>query len=692
VKSMTRQNGSVDPARGHVVLASADSDAFTSLRRRSTSRRDRYRIGRELRHQVPRRSLGEWSADRGRSDPVQLIIESHEGRLEWLIPVRVGRMAASPYGFLRGAAIVMAEDSARLPSTGITPVICGDSHLGNFGFYASPEQNLVIDLNDFDEAHPGGWEWDLRRLTASIWVAGRLNGASEEQCESAVLRCVAGYRAEVRRLASTPLLARSYQRLDVERLRQSATGKSLQAEIARAAAQARRRTSDRALPKLTSQRDGEPRIVEDPPVVTRVSDADREELAAGLDDYLGTLAPHWRRALGGYTLIDIAHKVVGVGSVGLRAYVALLEGSSPDDVVFLQLKQARRSVLAQYVHGESAWHAHQGQRVVEYQQALQTVSDPLLGWTTVGPYQYYVRQFRNMKGSIAVESIDATALADYAAVVGHLLAKGHARTSGASMIVGYAGSSDRLDVALARFARLYADQTEADHAALVKAADRGILPIERGLLHPSKGAEGGGALLQVAQGPARDLGERLLVFRRRPARVGGAEGEDADLGGQARGGVVGSARAQGLGHGRGEAGPLEQLAFLQLAVGRDHRLPLRGQIVAVRGERDGGGLQGRGQAVGGARRGRSGTDRVGEQSGQHVLPAEQHLSLVREMPEERALGQSGAVRDLGHGRGVVPVLGEQSERGTLEAFARVRLPSAHGDILSDGTKSHHLIE
>ena len=165
-------------------------------------------------------------------------------------------MAATPYGFLRGAAIVMAEDVTRLPSTGITPVICGDAHLGNFGFYASPEQDLVIDLNDFDEAHPGGWEWDLRRLVASIWVAGRQNGASEQECESAVLQCVAGYRAEVRDLAATPLLARSYQRLDADRLQQGTTGKSLQAEIRRAAARARRRTSDRALPKFTSERDG----------------------------------------------------------------------------------------------------------------------------------------------------------------------------------------------------------------------------------------------------------------------------------------------------------------------------------------------------------------------------------------------------------------------------------------------------
>ena len=474
---MTWRQGKND----HVVLASADSEAFTSLRRRSTSRQDRYRMGRKLRRQVPRRSLGDWSAPAGRPDPVQLIIESHKGRLDWLIPVRVGRMAATPYGFLRGAAVVMAADVAGLPSTGITPVICGDAHLGNFGFYASPQRDLVIDLNDFDEAHPGGWEWDLRRLVASIWVAGRQNGAGETGCEAAVRQCVAGYRDEVRALASTPLLARSYQRLDADRLQQRAIGKSLRAEIKRAAVRARRRTSDRALPRFTSERDGQRRIVEDPPLVTRINYAEADQIARGLDEYLGTLAPHWRRALGGYTLIDIAHKVVGVGSVGLRAYVALLEGSSPDDVLFLQLKQARRSALARYVHGDSAWHAHQGQRVVEYQQALQTVSDPLLGWTTVDGRQYYVRQFRNMKGTVALDSIDAAALADYAAITGHLLAKGHARTSGASMIVGYVGSSDRLDTALARFARLYADQTEADHAALVKAAKQGVLPIERGL-------------------------------------------------------------------------------------------------------------------------------------------------------------------------------------------------------------------
>ena len=467
---------------GHTVLASADSEMFSSLRRRPTSRAERYEMGRALRQQVPRKSLGEWAPAADRPDPVKLVLDSHEGRLEWLIPVRVARMVTSPYGFLRGTAIVMADDVAQLPATGITPVICGDAHLGNFGFYASPEGELVIDLNDFDEAHPGSWEWDLRRLVASIWVAGRENGSTEDQCRDAVLACVAAYRAEVRFLAEQPLLMRSYNRLDVERLHETATEKGLRDEIQRSAKRARNRTSDRALPRFTAERDGVRSIVADPPLITHVSAEDAEAIGESLDAYLATLAPHWRRALGGYTLVDIAHKVVGVGSVGLRAYVALLEGSNPDDVVFLQMKQARRSVLARYVHGDSAWHAHQGQRVVEYQQALQTVSDPLLGWTAVGDLQYYVRQFRNMKGTIPLDAIDAAALADYAGIVGHLLAKGHARTSGASMIAGYAGGSDKLDRALARFAAAYADQTEADHARLVAAVRAGRLPVTEGAL------------------------------------------------------------------------------------------------------------------------------------------------------------------------------------------------------------------
>jgi uncharacterized protein (DUF2252 family) len=478
----------LDRPPSHTVLATADSEVFASLRKRPSSRADRYAMGKALRKAVPRKKLSDWpEADEAR-DPVQLILDSHEGRLDWLIPVRVARMITSPYGFLRGTAIVMAADVAQLPATGITPVICGDAHLGNFGFYASPEGELVIDLNDFDEAHPGSWEWDLRRLVASIFVAGRENGATDQECRASVLACVAAYRDEVRFLAEQPLLMRSYNRLDVGRLHETATEKSLREEIERSAKRARTRTSDRALPRFTAEHEGRRRIVEEPPLITRVSEQDAEAIAEGLDAYLLTLAPHWRRVLGGYTVVDIAHKVVGVGSVGLRAYVALLEGSSPEDVVFLQLKQARRSVLAPYVHGESAWHAHQGQRVVEYQQALQTVSDPLLGWTTIGDHQYYVRQFRNMKGTVALDAIDAAALTDYAGIVGHLLAKGHARTSGASMIAGYAGVSDKLDQALANFARAYADQTEADHAHLVTAVRMGRVPIAEGALDRSGSA------------------------------------------------------------------------------------------------------------------------------------------------------------------------------------------------------------
>lgn len=462
------------------MLPEADSGSYRSLRQRPVSRAERYALGKSLRKRVKRRTLADWSTRPDRPDPVRLIELNHQGRLPSLIPIRVGRMIASPYGFLRGSAVVMADDVAHLPATGITPVVCGDSHLGNFGFYASPERDLVIDLNDFDEAHPGGWEWDLRRLVASIWVAGRHNGTSEDDCGAAVHSCVSAYRLELRRLADEPLFSRSFTRLDVDRLAGQAAG-PLADQVQRSAKRARNRTSDRALPRFTQEVDGQRMIVEEPPLITRLPHAEADALAAALDDYLPTLSTHWRRVLGGYTLLDVAQKVVGVGSVGLRAYVALLEGSSSEDVVFLQLKQARRSVLARYVHGESAWHAHQGQRVVEYQQALQTVSDPLLGWTTMGGVQFYVRQFRNMKGTIPLNAMDSTALVDYTAVVGQLLAKGHARTSGASMIAGYLGRSDRVADAMSAFARRYADQTEADHAALVTAVDSGRLPVERGV-------------------------------------------------------------------------------------------------------------------------------------------------------------------------------------------------------------------
>jgi uncharacterized protein (DUF2252 family) len=412
---------------------------------------------------------------------VDLVEEAHSGRLERLIPLRVGRMMVSPYAFLRGAATLMAEDFSGLPRTGIEPVICGDAHLGNFGFYASPERDLVFDLNDFDEAHPGPWEWDLWRLATSVWVAGRQNGLAEGTCEDAALRCAAAYRRQIRGLAGQPLLSRSFDRLDIDRMRQEMADWSLRGEIERAANVARGRTSDRALPKLTRERRGTRQMVDQPPVVTHVSEQETDRVIDGLEAYLATLPPHWRRLLSSYVVVDLAHKVVGVGSVGLRAFVVLLQGNGAHDMLFLQLKQARRSCVARFVHGDSALHAHQGQRVVEYQQTLQTVSDPLLGWTTVDKRDYYVRQFRDMKGAITVEGMDGSALMDYARICGALLAKGHARSTGATVLSGYLGKGDVADRAIASFARAYADQTEADHEALVQAVNSGRLPAEHGV-------------------------------------------------------------------------------------------------------------------------------------------------------------------------------------------------------------------
>ena len=454
------------------------ADAFTSFRIPASDRKERVQHGKNLRITTPHEILGTWQATGNRPDVVDIIEESHEGRLPWLLGLRVSRMAASPFGTLRGTANLMAWDVAHLPATGVQTTACGDAHIGNIGFYRSPEGALVIDLNDFDEAHTGGWEWDLRRLVASIWVLGRENGASEDDCREAVHACVSAYRDEVSFLSKQPLLWRAFNHVDVDLLHETVTEGALRDEIQRAATAARKRTSDRALPKLAGGEASANRIVDDPPVITHPSAEEYEELADGLDHYLTTLAPQWRRIVGGYTLKDIAHKVVGVGSVGLRAWVAMLVGSRDDDVLFLQLKEARRSVLAPYVHGDRAWHEHQGQRVVEYQQQLQTVSDPLLGWTTVGGHQYYVRQFRNMKGGVPLDNMPPRSLVDYSGVTGHLLAKGHARTSGASVISGYLGKSDAPADAFARFARAYADQTEADHAALVKAVDSGRLPVE----------------------------------------------------------------------------------------------------------------------------------------------------------------------------------------------------------------------
>ena len=328
------------------------ADAFTSFRVPASDRKERVQHGKTLRVETPHDSLGLWRPTNDRPGVVDILEKSHEGRLPWLLGLRVQRMADSPFGTLRGTANLMAWDVAHLPATGVHTTACGDAHIGNIGFYRSPEGSLVIDLNDFDKAHTGSWEWDLRRLTASIWVLGRENGATEDDCRDAVVACVSAYRDEVSFLSKQPLLWRAFNHLDVDLLHETVTEASLRDEIQRAAAAARKRTSDRALPKLAGGDSTATTIVDDPPIIAHPPADLYNELADGLDRYLETLQPQWRRIVGGYTLVDIAHKVVGVGSVGLRAWVALLVGSRPDDVLFLQLKEARRSVLAPYVHGD----------------------------------------------------------------------------------------------------------------------------------------------------------------------------------------------------------------------------------------------------------------------------------------------------------------------------------------------------
>ncbi len=303
----------------HTVLGSADGAPYGSILARPVPREVRWETGRGLREKVHRTSLAGWQPAADRVDVVEQVQRLHEGRLDRLVPVRVKRMAASPFGFLRGAAGVMADDFASLPSTGITPVICGDAHVGNIGFYGSPSRDLVLDLNDFDEAHPGPWEWDLRRLAASIWVAGRSNGLTEESCSDATAAAVRAYRKHVRDLSQRALLARSFEQVDVDSLHDEASDSSLHRELERASRRAARRTSDRALPKLTEERDGERRIALSPPLVTAPEDDEVDLLPEAHDGYVATLPPHWARMLGGYTLVDIAHNVVGVGSVGLRA-------------------------------------------------------------------------------------------------------------------------------------------------------------------------------------------------------------------------------------------------------------------------------------------------------------------------------------------------------------------------------------
>ena len=415
-----------------------------------------------------------WVPPVDRADPVAVLERQGRDRLPELLPIRYGRMAASPFAFLRGSAAVMAADLASRPHTGLTVQLCGDAHLLNFGVYASPERALLFDLNDFDETFPGPFEWDVERLAASVAVAGQANGHAEAKVRRATLEAVAAYRTTMRRLARRGELAVWYERIDADSLLPLVRSASRRRQVASSLTRARRRTCLQALGKLTEVVDGRRRIIHDPPLLEPAGASDMASLRKIFSDYRSTLSEERRLLLDRYRFVDAARKVVGVGSVGLRCFVVLLTGRDQSDPLFLQIKEARKSVWEEHLpHGP---YVHPGHRVVAGQRLLQAASDIFLGWMS-GPQgrAFYWRQLRDMKGSADVAGMSPADLLGYARLCGTALARGHARSGDRIAIAAYLGGADTFEQAVADFALAYADQTAADHAALGAAIAAGVV-------------------------------------------------------------------------------------------------------------------------------------------------------------------------------------------------------------------------
>jgi uncharacterized protein (DUF2252 family) len=434
--------------------------------------------GRALRARVPRRAQGQWTASPGRPDPLEILARSNADRLLDLVPVRNGRMMASAFAFYRGSPAVMAADLSRTPSTGIELQICGDAHLLNFGTFATPERNQVFDLNDFDETQHGPWEWDLKRLAASLVVAARTAGLADGDGTEAVLGCSAQYRSEMAKMARLSAFEVWHSRLDVESIDSAAPGKPARSRVQRTAARARQRTSLKALSKLTTVREGRRVIVEDPPVVVRLTNAQLEQAQGFVKAYLATLDPDRDLLLDRYEFVDAALKVVGVGSVGTRCFVALLAGKADLDPLFLQVKEAQPSVLSPYV-GRSRY-ANHGKRVVVGQRIMQAASDAFLGWARAGEFDTYVRQLRDMKGSVPLDDLSADGLTLYGRLCGAALARAHARAGQPALLSGYLGRSEAFDEGLAAFALSYADQNDQDYDEFLQAIRSGRVPADAG--------------------------------------------------------------------------------------------------------------------------------------------------------------------------------------------------------------------
>jgi uncharacterized protein (DUF2252 family) len=443
---------------------------------------ERMAAGKALRDKLPREKHGEFRLHPKRQDPVSIIEEQAKTRLPFLVPIRHSRMLASPFAFLRGSAAVMSADLAHTPTTGITVQACGDMHVANFGVFASAERTLVFGINDFDETLPGPWEWDLKRLAASAVVCGRFLGANRALCEEGARAVVKSYRKRMREYAKMSYLDVWYARIDERDVlsASSATGGKRAKQIM---AKAKTRGHLQVLDKMAELVGNQQRIIEIRPFIVRETHTEsgrpiEEALGMFLENYFQSLADDRKVILGRYRILDVARKVVGVGSVGTRCWVILMEGNQSDDPLFLQVKQAEASVLASYA-GAPGSYANNGQRVVVGQRIIQGAPDIFLGWGEVDGHHFYVRQLRDMKGGAELDpkTTLVESLPEYTALCGWALALAHAKSGDPAMLAGYLGKSEAMDEAVSRFASAYADQTERDHAALATAARQGRVPV-----------------------------------------------------------------------------------------------------------------------------------------------------------------------------------------------------------------------
>jgi uncharacterized protein (DUF2252 family) len=442
---------------------------------------ERRALGKSLRKQVPRTSHAQWTAGSARPDPIGLLEEQNKKRLDWLAPVRRGRMMASPFSFYRAAARIMAADLAATPVTGLMVQACGDAHLSNFGLFASPERALVFDLNDFDETLEGPWEWDLKRLAASFAIAARHNKLDRDDSRKATGRVAQSYREAMNDFAGMRTTDIWYALLNEIDFVAFTESKHTEKRAKKTIAKAKRKHSRQALDRLTQKVDGKYCIKSEPPLLVPLRDlpldlVKAEELIRECyEAYIRSVSSDCRVLLKNFKLVDYGLKVVGVGSVGTRCWIVLLEGRDGNDPLFLQVKEATDSVLAEYLR-PSPYESH-GRRVVEGQRLMQTANDIFLGWTHTHEtgHDFYWRQLRDWKGSVDIEGLKATDLNSYARACAWTLARAHARSGDRVAIAGYLGASDTFDHALTEFAERYADQNERDYEVFLEEIRSGRL-------------------------------------------------------------------------------------------------------------------------------------------------------------------------------------------------------------------------